>query len=393
MFKRVFLIVLDSVGCGALPDAEEYGDTGANTLLHISENISDFNLPNMVQCGLANIVDLKNKKNKGPVTGIYGKMAEQSKGKDTTSGHWEISGAIVRDPFPTYPDGFPEDLLDQFMEATGVTGYLGNTVASGTEIIKELGEDHLKTGYPIVYTSADSVFQIAAHEEVIPIEKQYAICEKTRGILKGKHNIGRVIARPFIGKPGNFTRTERRKDYAVTPPDGILTHVVSQAGKEVIGVGKIEDIFNNKGITRSFHTGNNTDGISKIGELIRDTSFSGLVFANLVDFDMLYGHRRDVQGYYDALKEFDNALGEYIKSLKKGDALFVTADHGNDPAFTGTDHTREYIPLLGTGPDLKQNIDLGIRKSFADLGQTVAEMLGVGKLKNGVSFLKNIIKK
>jgi len=391
MFKRIFLIVLDSVGCGALPDAEEYGDRGANTLQHISDNIKKFHLPNMVKCGLGHIIDLKNKNDQNTVTGVYGKMAERSKGKDTTSGHWELSGAIVEEPFPTYPDGFPEDLLDQFMEVTGVTGYLGNTVASGTEIIKELGEDHLKTGYPIVYTSADSVFQIAAHEEVISIEKQYDICEKTRRILKGRHNIGRVIVRPFIGKPGEFTRTERRKDYAVTPPDGILTHVVSKAGKEVIGVGKIEDIFNNKGITRSFHTGNNTDGIAKIKELIHDNSFSGLVFANLVDFDMLYGHRRNVEGYYNALKEFDNALGEYMNTLEKGDALFITADHGNDPAFTGTDHTREYVPLLGTGPDLKKNIDLKIRKSFADLGQTITEMLNVGKLKNGESFLKQIL--
>lgn len=391
MFNRVFLIILDSVGCGFLPDASEYDDIGANTLLHISENISNFHLPNMFQLGLSKILNFKNIKKPDKITGIYGKMKEQSKGKDTTTGHWEISGAIVKEPFPTYPSGFPEDLLNKFIKTTNVKGYLGNKVASGIEIIQELGGKHIQTGYPIVYTSVDSVFQIAAHEEIISIERLYEICEKTRKILTGKHNIGRVIARPFIGKPGNFTRTERRRDYSINPPKGILTDNVVKTGNDVVAIGKIEDVFNHKGITKSYHTGNNTDGIAKIKELITDTSVKGLFFANLVDFDMLYGHRRDIQGYYNALKEFDNALGEYIQCLQTEDALFITADHGNDPSFKGTDHTREYVPLLGYSPQFKKNVNLHIRETFADLGQTIAEMLNADKVPNGTSFLSQII--
>lgn len=389
MFKRVFLIVLDSAGCGSLPDAADYGDEGANTLLHIYQNIKDFRLPNLFCLGLGKVMGVESK---GRITGIFGKMAEKSAGKDTPSGHWEISGAVLKRPFPVYPHGFPQDLLSKFVKASGVQGYLGNKVASGTEIIKELGEEHVKTGFPIVYTSADSVFQIAAHEEVIPVEKQYEICEKTRAILTGKHNIGRVIARPFSGKPGSFKRTERRKDYAVMPPDGILTDAVSRAGMEVIGIGKIEDIFNHKGITRSYHTGNNRDGMKKIGELLLDRSWKGLLFANLVDFDMLFGHRRDVLGYYNALKEFDRVLEGYLKEIRKEEALFITADHGNDPAFRGTDHTREYVPLLGAGPDFREGTDVGTRSSFADLGQTIAQMLGVPGLACGESFLKKLMR-
>ncbi len=389
MVKRVFLIVLDSVGCGYLPDADKYGDVGANTLGHIKEKIKDFNLPNMFKLGLNKILNIESNND---IIGNYGKMAEKSAGKDTPSGHWEITGAILEKPFPVYPDGFPEDLLKKWMEATGMKGYLGNKAASGTEIIKELGEEHIRTGYPIVYTSADSVFQIAAHEEVIPVEKLYEICRKTREILTGEHNIGRVIARPFIGKDGNFTRTENRKDFAVTPPDGILTDVVKKAGKDVIAVGKINDIFNGKGITKSIHTGNNHEGIKVVEELIEDKNINGLVFVNLVDFDMLYGHRRNVEGYYNALVEFDEALGKYIDKLNDDDVLFITADHGNDPTFKGTDHTREYVPLLNYGKNLKSGVDVGIRETFADLGQTIADMLEVEKLKNGKSFY-NLIKK
>lgn len=391
MFKRVFLIVLDSVGCGYLPDADQYNDLGADTLAHISEQINNFDLNNMAKLGLYNIIN-NNKLNKAVnIIGIYGKMAEKSTGKDTPSGHWEICGAQLKEPFPTYPDGFPLDLIEKFLQINKLKGYLGNKVASGTEIIKELGEEHVKTGYPIIYTSADSVFQIAAHEEVIPLDQQYRICEQTRSILKEKHNIGRVIARPFLGESAEtFKRTENRKDYAVLPPDGILTDQIYKAGKEIIGVGKIEDIMAHKSITQSYHTGNNHDGIAKIIELLQETSMSGLIFANLVDFDMLFGHRRDVQGYYDALKEFDTALGEMLPLLQDHDALFITADHGNDPTFRGTDHTREYVPLLGYSPQFKQNINLRIRESFSDLGQTIAEMLKVDKISCGQSFLNQI---
>lgn len=386
MIKRVFLIVLDSVGCGYLPDADRFGDVGADTLHHIAEKIPEFNLPNLFKLGLLNVLKLKDIPQPNNVAGIYGKMAEKSAGKDTPSGHWEIAGLILDKPFPTYPDGFPEELLQKFMEVTGVKGYLGNKAASGTEIIKELGEEHIKTGYPIVYTSADSVFQIAAHEDIIPVEKLYEICEKTREILKGEHNIGRVIARPFIGEPGNFTRTERRKDFSLSPPENTLLDKIKNARMDVIAVGKIEDIFNGKGITKSIHTGNNTEGINVISELIDDDNINGLVFANLVDFDMLYGHRRNVEGYYNALVEFDNALGEYIKKLKDTDIMFITADHGNDPTFKGTDHTREYVPILGYGVALKAGTDVGTRETFADLGQTIAEILNVEPVKNGTSF-------
>lgn len=390
MIKRVFLIVLDSVGCGYLQDADKFGDIGADTLHHIAERIPDFNLPNLFKLGLSNILKIKDVSHPNNIAGIYGKMAEKSAGKDTPSGHWEIAGLILDKPFPTYPDGFPEDLLKKFMEVTGVKGYLGNKAASGTEIIKELGEEHIKTGYPIVYTSADSVFQIAAHEEIIPVEKLYEICEKTRQILKGEHNIGRVIARPFIGSPGNFTRTERRKDFSLSPPEDTLLDKIKNAGMDVIAIGKIEDIFNGKGITKSIHTGNNTEGIKVLSELMENSNINGLIFTNLVDFDMLYGHRRDVEGYYKALVEFDNALGEYMKKLKETDIMFITADHGNDPTFKGTDHTREYVPILGYGAVLKPGTDIGIRETFADLGQTIAEILNVEPVKNGTSFWKEI---
>jgi len=390
--KRVFLIVLDSVGCGYLPDAEKFDDVGADTLGHIAEKIKNFNLPNLFKLGLGNIVNSKNVKPVKEAIGIYGKMSEKSASKDTTIGHWEIAGIITEKPFPTYPNGFPEDLLKKFMEVTGVKGYLGNKPASGTEIIKELGEEHIRTGYPIVYTSADSVFQIAAHEEVIPIEKLYEICRKTREILVGEHNIGRVIARPFIGKPGNFVRTERRRDFSVSPPGETLLDKVKKAGKDVVAICKIEDIFAQQGITEAIHTGNNRDGIQAIYECIKNEKINGLVFANLVDFDMLYGHRRNIEGYYNALVEFDNAIPKFLENLKDDDILFITADHGNDPTFKGTDHTREYVPVLGYGAKIKSNFNIGVRETFADLGQTIAEILNVEKTKDGTSFW-NLIKK
>lgn len=388
-YKRIYLIILDGAGCGAAPDADKYGDTGSNTLRHVAQYSPDFSLPNLEKLGLADILGLASHEQ---LTGIYGKMAERSAGKDTPSGHWEISGIISQNSQPVFSQGFPRELMDTFLKVTGSKGYLGNKTASGTEIIKELGEEHLRTGYPIVYTSADSVFQIAMHESIIPIEKQYELCRKTREILTGKYNLGRVIARPFSGDPGNFFRTERRKDFAITPPDNILTDTVQRSGQSVIGVGKIEDIFNHKGLTDSFHTGNNTDGIAKIKELMAMKKFQGLVFANLVDFDMVYGHRRDVKGYYQALQQFDQALGEYLNLLQEKEALFITADHGTDPTFKGTDHTREYVPLLGYSVHFKKGYSLGIRETFADLGQTIAEMLGTGPVPSGQSFLTEIQK-
>lgn len=391
MFKRIFLIVLDSVGCGSLPDADKYGDAGANTLLHIAEKMDNFKLPALFTLGLGKIIGLKITE-QSPVTGIYGKMTERSFGKDTQIGHWEIAGIISDKPLPVFPYGFPRELLERFLIRTGLKGYLGNKAASGTEIIQELGQEHIQTGFPIIYTSADSVFQIAAHEDIIPIKQQYEICLKARELLKSDYGVGRVIARPFIGEKDHFTRTEKRRDFGLEPPDSILTSQVQKAGYEVIGIGKIEDIINHKGLTRSFHTGNNTDGIAKIRDLIINTDFKGLVFANLVDFDMIYGHRRDVQGYYKALQEFDQALAEYLDLLSPDDAVFITADHGNDPTYRGTDHTREYVPVLGYSFGFKQDVYIGLRGSFADLGQTIAEMLQVQSLPAGKSFLRKIIK-
>ncbi|MBN1899255.1 MAG: phosphopentomutase [Spirochaetes bacterium] len=382
--ERVFLIVLDSAGCGYLPDADKYNDVGANTLLHISEKVKNFDLPHLEQMGLLNLINPKKGRRKSK--GVYGKMAERSPGKDTTTGHWEIAGLVLKKAFPVYPDGFPKDVLEEFMRKNGLDGYLGNMAASGTQIIQDLGEEHQRTGYPIVYTSADSVFQIAAHEKTFGLERLYDICETTRNLLKGDHCVGRVIARPFLGqKKGEFKRTENRKDYSLTPPDNTLLDHVKEAGQEVIAVGKIHDIFNGQGITRSLHTGNNAEGIQAVFDILNEKT-TGLVFVNLVDFDMLYGHRRNVSGYYKALKEFDKALDGYLKRMRDTDTFFITADHGNDPTFIGTDHTREYVPVLGYGKQLKENVFLGTRESFADLGQTIADILGVKPPGEGKSF-------
>ncbi|NLB89212.1 MAG: phosphopentomutase [Syntrophomonadaceae bacterium] len=389
MGRRVILIVLDSIGIGEMPDSHLFGDQGSNTLKNTALAVGGLNAPNLQRLGLGNIEDIKGVPPTSNAIGNYGKMAEKSKGKDTTTGHWEFMGLILNNAFPTYPNGFPTDLISEYEKIIG-RKVIGNKVASGTEIIKELGEEHIKTGCPIVYTSADSVFQIAAHEEVIPLPELYDMCEKARYLLTGEHAVGRVIARPFIGEKGNFLRTANRHDYSLIPDKNILNFIV-ESGQEVIGIGKIKDIYAGSGISQSFSTKNNADGIDKILE-VQKQDINGLIFANLVDFDMLYGHRNDPFGYAAAIEEFDSRLPEIMANLKEDDLLIITADHGCDPTTPSTDHSREYVPLLVYGPKLKSNVDLGIRETFADVGQTVAEYLGVKVDADlaGVSFYKEI---
>jgi len=389
--KRVIIIVLDSAGVGELPDAAEYGDEGSNTLGNIAAAVSGFSLPNLEKLGLGNIDGIVGYKAADEPLGCFGKMAERSAGKDTTTGHWELAGITLRKPFPVYPEGFPEDVVRQFEKETG-TKTLGNYPASGTVIINELGHQHVKTGYPIIYTSADSVFQIAAHEDVIPVEKLYELCRTARRILTGEHAVGRVIARPFVGTEGNYTRTANRKDFSLEPPGRTLLDHVKEAGLEVKAVGKIEDIFAGRGITESVHIQDNMDGVDKTIGFIRD-EFSGLIFANLVDFDMKFGHRNDAEGYAGALKEFDDRVPEIIDAMKEDDILFITADHGCDPTTASTDHSREYVPLLVYGKQIRRSVDLGIRSTFSDLAQTVAEILGVSGSFDAESFLDRITKK
>ena len=386
MKRRVIIIVLDSVGIGELPDAASFGDKGCNTLGHIAATSKSLNLINLAALGIGNIIPIQNIEPVKTPSGCFGKMAEKSRGKDTTVGHWEIAGVITSTPFPVYPGGFPEDVIEQFKKAAGKE-IIGNKPASGIEIIKELGKEHINTGALIVYTSADSVFQIAAHEEIVPPESLYLICEKAREILRGKHAVARVIARPFIGNPGNFTRTDRRRDFSLPCPQKTLLDHAGEKGIKVLGIGKIWDIFNGRGIHESIHIHNNADGCKKTINAINGNRDSGIIFTNLIDFDMKYGHRNDVEGYRKALEEFDAFLPEIENSLKKEDLLILTADHGNDPTTPGTDHTREYVPVLCYGKETKKGISLGTRDSFSDLGQTAAEYLGIGPLKNGKSFL------
>lgn len=382
--NRVILIVLDSVGIGYLPDAHLYGDEGSNTLGHIAEKYPALLIPNLIRLGLGNIDPNNSIPKTDTPLASYGKAAEMSAGKDTTTGHWEIAGTILDKPFPTFPDGFPESFMQDFEKAIG-SETIGNYSASGTAIIEELGEEHVRTGFPIVYTSADSVFQIAMHEDVIPIQKQYEICQIARDMLIGEYEVGRVIARPFAGTSGNYTRTSRRKDFATMPPDNILDALQHQ-GKEVLGIGKIYDIFAGKGITRSIKTTNNKEGIeATIGSLGED--MHGLIFTNLVDFDMHFGHRRDVNGYARCLEEFDAKLPEIMAALKQDDLLIITADHGNDPTWAGTDHTREYIPVLMYGDGVPAGYCFGIRNSFVDIAATVADVLGIDFDTTGSSCL------
>lgn len=381
-------MVLDSLGVGEMPDAAEWGDAGSDTLGNILKS-RDVHLPNMKKLGLGNIREFENFEADPNPIGCYGKCALKSNGKDTTTGHWEIAGIILEKAFPTYPQGFPDELISEFIARANVPGILANKTASGTEIIKELGEEHVKTGKPIVYTSADSVFQIAAHEDVIPIGRQYEICEIAREMLDGEHKVGRVIARPFIGETSEtFTRTENRHDYAVPPPNENLLPMLSEKGLDVIAIGKISSIYDSKGVTRDLKAKNNDQSIDQtINALKEDTA--GLIFSNLVDFDMLYGHRRDVEGYAKALEHFDSRLPEIIDAMKDDDLLIITADHGNDPSYRGTDHTREYCVLLAFGKSAARGVNLGTRQGLSDIGQTVAENFGI-EIADGVSFLQEV---
>lgn len=386
MKKRVCLIVIDSVGIGALPDAKEFGDESAHTLGNIYKANKGLNLPNLYKLGLGNITDARLENNLSPI-GSYCRLSEKTKAKDTTCGHWEIAGIIMEEPFKTYPNGFPKDLMDKFEKAIG-RKTLGNCPASGTEIIQRLGEEHVKTGYPIVYTSADSVFQVACHEGVIPIEELYKICKIAREMLVGDNLVGRVIARPFTGEQGAYERTKNRKDFAIPPISETILETMEKKGKTTIGIGKIEDIFCNVGITNSNHTTNNVDGIKATIEELKNGN-DDLIFTNLVDFDMLYGHRNDAKGYANALEFFDSKLPEIMSALKDEDLLIITADHGCDPTTKGTDHTREYIPAIIYGKNIVSK-DLGTRNSFADIGATIYEYLELGKWNIGQSFLSEI---
>ncbi len=388
MTDKVVLIVLDSVGVGELPDAHLYNDEGSNTLGNIAKEIKDFELKNLYEMGIGNISGTGLKQNPD-CTASYGRLSEISAGKDTTTGHWEISGLILEKPLPTFPNGFPKHIMDEFERLIG-TKTLGNEVASGTEIIQRLGDEHVRTGYPIIYTSADSGFQIAAHEEVIPLERLYEICNIARAMLTGEYAVGRVIARPFVGACGKYTRTSNRKDISLNPIGRTFLDIIKDNGKNVMAVGKIEDIFCGQGITEAIHTHGNMDGVDKTIEYMK-TNKQGLIFTNLVDFDMLYGHRNDVKGYADALLEFDNRLPEIIENLNDNDVLILTADHGCDPTTPSTDHSREYIPVLVYGKQIKKGADLGTRKGFCDIGATILDLLELPIEINGKSFKSEII--
>lgn len=386
--SRVTMIVLDSVGIGALPDAEKYGDVGSNTLANCARAVNGLKLPNLAQLGLGNITEIAGVPPASSPTGAYGRMAEQSAGKDTTTGHWELAGIILKEPFPVYPEGFPPEIIEPFQAKIG-RSILGNKVASGTVIIEELGKKHMETGSPIVYTSADSVFQIAAHEDVIPVEELYNMCRVARELLTGKHSVGRVIARPFTGRPGSFKRTERRHDFSRKPPQPTVLDVLKDSGLSVLSVGKIEDIFAGEGITRAVHTKGNMDGVDKTLEYMRGDE-RGLIFANLVDFDMVYGHRNNSRGYADALEEFDQRLPEILQLLREDEILLITADHGCDPTTDSTDHSREYVPLLVYGKKVTSGVNLGTRQTFADVAATLADIFGL-QFQIGTSFAKDIL--
>ncbi len=387
VFERVLLLVLDSVGIGAMPDAAEFGDEGRDTLGHVTAS-RPLKLPNLVRLGLANIKPLAHLEPPARPAAAYGKAAIASPGKDTTTGHWEMAGLFLEHPFPTYPSGFPRDLIERFEQAIG-RKVLGNKPASGTVIIQELGEEHVRTGQPIVYTSADSVFQIAAHEEVIPIEELYRMCQTARALLVPPHQVGRVIARPFVGpRAGKFKRTERRRDFAIPPPAGMLLDRLTETGVFTFGVGKIHDIYCGRGLRAHVKTKNNADGIEKTLAAL-DEQREGLIFVNLVDFDMLYGHRNDVEGYARTLEEADIGIGRMLQKLDRDDLLIITADHGCDPGTPSTDHSREYVPVLAYTPRNGGGASLGTRRTLADTGQTIAETFGVS-VPAGTSYLSQL---
>ena len=388
--KRVVLIVLDGAGAGWQADADKYGDVGANTLGHVIEQMHP-EIPNLTELGLMKVLGMQPADEDEPI-GCYGAMLEKAAGKDTTTGHWEIAGLTLDKPFPTYPNGFPQEVIDEFERETGM-GVIGNKVASGTEIIEELGAEHIRTGKLIVYTSADSVFQIAAHEAIVPPTELWHICRVARRILKGDHNVGRVIARPFIGNPGSFERTGNRRDFSVDPVGRTMLDVLKNEGMDVLGVGKIEDIFNHRGLTMSNHAAGNPACVDATLEYMKKPGWKGLLFTNLVDTDMLYGHRNDVPGFAKALEDFDKRLPEILKLLGDDGMLILTADHGCDPAYPTTDHTRERVPLLVWGLGLEEGVSLGERKTFADVSATVLEALGCREKLDGTSFLKDVLLK
>jgi phosphopentomutase len=391
MINRVILIVMDSVGVGHLPDANRFNDQGTHTLLHVFQQTEKLQIPNLCALGMEKIVEIGCVGEK--IVGCYGKMGEQSANKDTTTGHWEIAGIVLNSAFPTYPDGFPGNIIERF-EKEIHKKILGNYPESGTIIIEELGEEHLKTGRPIVYTSADSVFQIAAHEDVVPLETLYGYCKIARSILTGPHAVGRVIARPFRGTPGKFERhNAARKDFSLTPPAETLLDLLEKKGFFTLGIGKIGDLFGHRGLSAEIHTHNNEEGVDRTLQSMKNYyGQKGLIFVNLVDFDMVCGHRRDVSGYAKALEVFDCRIPQVLQAMSNNDLLMITADHGCDPSYkVHTDHTREYVPLLVYGKEIKKGVNLGIRQTFADCGQTIADILNAGKLAHGVSFKKDII--
>lgn len=386
--KKAILIVLDSVGIGEMPDAHLYGDEGSNTLGNIARAVGGMDIPNLEALGLGNIAPIEGVKPQKSPTAAFGKAAELSVGKDTVTGHWEMAGVILRDPLKTFPEGFSEEIIRTFEEKIGRKS-IGNVVASGTEIIERMGEEHMKTGFPIIYTSADSVFQIAAHEEIIPLAELYRYCQIARDMLVGGWQVGRVIARPFLGTPGNFQRTGNRKDYALNPFNKTILEYIKEAGQNVMCVGKIEDVFNKIGVTHAVHTKNNMEGVDETMNYIAQP-MPGLIWSNLVDFDMMFGHRNDYMGYYNAIREFDGRLPEILEKLGDEDILIITADHGCDPTTASTDHSREYIPLLIYGKSIRAGSTMGVRKSFSDIGKTILDYLDIPNELYGESFLKEI---
>ena len=385
---RVFLIVLDGVGIGEQPDADDYGDRGSNTLLHVAEAVGGLTLPRLERLGLGRLLDLPGVRAIADPAGAYARLTERSPGKDSTTGHWELAGIVLDRPFPTFPKGFPEELLERWSERVG-RGWIGNIASSGTEIIARFGEEHQKTGRFIVYTSADSVFQVAAHEATVPIDELYAACRAARELLDGKNAVGRVIARPFSGLPGNYARTARRRDFSLLPPQPTLLDRLSEAGHRVVTVGKVDELFAGRGVAEAIHTAGNGEGQELLLDLARRPG-DGLVFANLVDFDQAYGHRNDPVGFARALESFDDWLGDFQQRLRSDEICMITADHGNDPTTPSTDHAREYTPLLVAGPRVQTGVDLGTRDTFADVGMTIAHLFGVKALESGRSFLREI---
>ncbi len=387
--NRIIWIVLDSVGAGELPDAAAFGDEGSDTIGNTSKAVGGLHIPNMVKLGLGNIDGIHGVDSYDSPIGCYGKLAEISNGKDTTIGHWEMAGIYSPDPFPTYPNGFPAEIINKFIEETGIPGILANIPASGTEIIAQLGDEHVATKKPIIYTSGDSVFQIAAHEDVYPVEELYEMCCIARKILCGKHAVARVIARPFVGENGVYTRTANRRDFSLKPSEDNILCRIADAGMDVIGIGKIEDIFAGVGITQAQHTKDNQDGMDVTLSYMRQKN-QGLIYTNLVEFDSKWGHRNDYKGYAKGLEEFDARLPEVFAAMQEDDMLIITADHGCDPTTPSTDHSREYVPLLMYGKKLRNNINLGIGKTYANIAQTVADIFGLTSTSVGESYTEEI---